>query len=41
LEPGSGRRWPDNCSVCLGGRNPDITIEIDDLSALVAAESIA
>ncbi len=34
LTPGSGRRFPQTCPHCLKGRNPNLTIEIDDITAL-------
>ena len=37
---GDGRRWPLRCPTCLKGQTPDLTIELDNVTAFVIADRI-
>lgn len=41
FEPGRTRGWPANCRDCLGGRNPELEVEIDDIGALAISRRVS
>jgi len=40
LGSGDGRRWPLRCPTCLRGQTPDLTVELDNVTAFVIADRI-
>lgn len=39
-DSGGGRRWPKNCSTCLRGKVPQLTIVLDDLATMALTEDV-
>jgi len=40
LGSGNDRRWPLRCPTCLKGQTPDLTVELDNITAFVIADQI-